>query len=221
MLRAALSARADECTIGAPHQPLPPGRASDAARITVACTVQVDERSKVICALFHDISDGQGFGALVASEALRAFTEQFHTELLSTVNLKMFQGFGGQFNGIVRGCVQPVLAEVGAHKWCTLAVLIANGAVVHATERVDEVAVVANVQPLLTATSALLESRAAFITLDAAKWRIFIAAIGESAQLVVVGKAKTAETKAAPAVQKAVDLLGQVYALLENISGAE
>ncbi len=41
---------------------------------TVGVSVQTHVHARVTCALFHDLSDGQDFGKLIATEILSAFT---------------------------------------------------------------------------------------------------------------------------------------------------
>lgn len=80
--------------------------------ITVAVSVVEDSRTKLICALFHDLVDGPHFGKIVATSILRSFAETFaEVSFSSTINVSMFSGFAGKMFDAISSSNRGVLLQ--------------------------------------------------------------------------------------------------------------
>ncbi len=81
----------------------------------VAVSIVTNERAKVFCAMFFDISDGPAFGALIAREILTAFVDEYAQPggdigTFGGHNLKDFHGFHFKIPLVIRDSVKHILA---------------------------------------------------------------------------------------------------------------
>ena len=131
--------------------------------------------AKVFCALFHDKEDSSDFGKLLASQILAgravsnsyqsltvsftAFVEEYSGDLNSMGhNLKDFHDFHFKISEVIRHSVRPILAKLQQHRGIQLALLVNDDSTTHATAEVDQLAVLANLQALLSVTTDMMAS---------------------------------------------------------------
>jgi hypothetical protein len=114
-------------------------------------TIVTNDTAKIFCVLFYDREDGVIFGRLICSEILKAFTQEYSSDLTQFGrNLKDFHGFHRKINNVVRLSAKPILlrleAQVGIRK-----VLLINNRVVIDTpnSRIDQLSALANISYLV------------------------------------------------------------------------
>lgn len=69
----------------------------------------------LLCAVFHDSTDGEAVGRVLAGRLVRAFAAEYGSKV-EAVHLahvggveEEFRAFGGRLRGMIDGCVGPVM----------------------------------------------------------------------------------------------------------------
>ena len=76
----------------------------------VGVALHVHPQTKVTCAVFHQVQDGEDFGRLMARELLQAFAATYRSLLSTPVpRSDMFSAFTSKISGIIAACIRPVL----------------------------------------------------------------------------------------------------------------
>lgn len=122
-------------------------------------TVVASEGKAVLCVLFHDASDGEAFGRLVATEILAAFLRNYQHDLRTIgLNQHAFQDFQFELGAVIRGAAgRPVLGALQRNRAVVLALLVRedarDSAIAYTTAEVDQFGVLANLKPLISAAT--------------------------------------------------------------------
>jgi len=115
----------------------------------IAVSIATDTKYKVSCSLFYEKTDGAEFGRLLASEILRAFVEEYAAQLAQiSANLKDFSGFNQRISEAIRHAIRPALSLLVSKRGINMALVVSGDAILHATQEVDRVGVVANLESL-------------------------------------------------------------------------
>lgn len=75
----------------------------------------------LLCAVFHDSTDGEAVGRVLAGRLVRAFAAEYGSKV-EAVHLahvggveEEFRAFGGRLRGMIDGCVGPVMRHLDRH----------------------------------------------------------------------------------------------------------
>ena len=82
----------------------------------VGVALHVHPQSRVTCAVFHQVQDGEDFGRLMARELLQAFAATYRSLLSTPVpRSDMFSAFTSKISGIIAAAIRPVLDALAVH----------------------------------------------------------------------------------------------------------
>ena len=134
---------------------------------TLAVSIIGNEVKSVFCVTFYDISDGEEFGSLMASEVLKTFLNMYQSELTKSggLNPNLFQDFQFNLGGIIRDASKPVLDDLSRNRAVAKVLLVkedprvGDSAIIHATGEVDQFGVLANLKPLASTATDIMALR--------------------------------------------------------------
>jgi len=88
---------------------------------------------------------------VVSGELVSSFVEAHKgTNFARTLNVAVFRGFQSRIQEAIRAGVRPILANLHQQRGVIAALVVADDAVVYSTAQVDQLAVLANLQVVLT-----------------------------------------------------------------------
>jgi len=160
-----------------------------------------DDKTKVVCIVFHSREDGRELGRLIASSLLRTFVHYFSEtvpDFNQTQNLKTFQTFNSRVMEAIRGASRSIVRSLSLHPGVIKVVLVQNDTIACSTAAVDELALVANLQSLLTRcvdAMALTHDVANELVLEGSDIRTFVTRIPDYDGSLVVTSKKSAEVE--------------------------
>jgi len=189
----------------------------------VAMSIVDDVRTKLICTLFHDLQDGPDFGKLIANEILRTFMEKFADVSFSgTLNVTTFSGFSTRLLEAIHNSVRAIAQQLQLARGVTNALVIYDDgtAIIHNHEE-DQLGVVANLQPLITFSTDIMQAKKdkpKVITLEMSNRIVFVHRVGGEASLVTVCRKSTKPAGYRSAIDLAVSMLDRVFILTRALS---
>lgn len=113
----------------------------------------------LLCALFHDVSDGREFGNVVSRELLQAFIQMYAGQTGKVSQHTDFDSFNSRVSEIIRGSAQPVLNSLSSHRGVEMAALMRELVVVASTADIDRVSVQGNTVGLVNAAAAVMATQ--------------------------------------------------------------
>jgi len=191
------------------------------ALTNVGVAIQINSGSRLVCAVFHDIADGEDFGKLLAGELLSAFIAQYDQQLEEkNVSPDTFADFGMKIAEIVRSSVRPVLDNLQQQKGIECCVLTSSDTLLHSTAAdIDKLSLLANHQALLGAATDLMATKndvSLSVTLKGARSTIIMRRI-ERCSLVVLYNNNVNTVRCDNEINKSARLLQRILNMLSNL----
>jgi hypothetical protein len=100
--------------------------------ITVISQPLTPAQDQLRCVAFHDTSDGELYGRLIATELLHAFTEE-HSERLASLSLAntdgvedLFKAFNSRVRFAMQSVVRPLMLQLNRERGVLRALLLRN-----------------------------------------------------------------------------------------------
>jgi len=191
----------------------------------VAISIVDDTRTKVICALFHEREDGADFGQLIAAQILRSFLDTFSDVSFSgTLNVATFSSFNSKVFDAINSSVKSVVQQLQSQRGINGALVVFDdGTAVMPAQEEDQLGIVANLQPILTLSTDIMQARSKetpqVIQLEMSRQVIYVlrSATGE-ASLVAICRKSVNPSVYMPAIEKAAATLDKVFALARSLS---
>jgi len=192
----------------------------------VAVSIVDDTKSKLICTLFHESSDGSDFGHLIASQILRSFVENFPEQSFTgTLNVASFGGFVSKLFDAIQNSVRSIVQNLQSNRGVQSALVVFDDGLAvlpPQAQEEDQLGLVANLQPLITLSADIMmakKDRTESIQLELSeRYVVFIHRVTEGASLVSICRKSIKASTFMPAVTKAVHMLDQVLALSRSLS---
>jgi len=164
----------------------------------VAISLVDDPKSKLLCTLFHEATDGSDFGHLIASQILRSFSETFaETSFTGTVNVAMFSGFVSKLFDAIQNSVRSIVQNLQSNRGIQSALVVFDDGTAVLPPQVqeeDQLGLVANLQPLITLSSDIMmakKDRTESIQLELSeRYLVFVHRVTDGASLVAICRKK-------------------------------
>ncbi|TDH66341.1 uncharacterized protein CCR75_002734 [Bremia lactucae] len=178
----------------------------------VAVTVVTNDKHKVFCAMFHDTTDSARLSAFIAQELLAAFIVQ-HGDELGNVghNLRDFHRFQYRIRSVILQQQRGILK----------AMLVIDGAMTCATQDVDPIGVLANLQALVNSAFDMMsfsgDGVSSMTIQNGRNSCIHVSVVEGSDALVVVYKQGAQASKNTAAIMESVRALRYVCALARTL----
>lgn len=185
---------------------------------SVSVSICESTTHKVRCALFYDSSEGQDFGAVIARELLQEFIGTYGQQGKIS-NLTDFSGFNVKVSETIRNSVRPVLEDLQLERGINMCMLTSGEQIVHATDEVDRISVLANVQALMGMAQDVMAQKQDVpqqMTFRGARTTIHLVRLRES-NLVVVSKNSISPELCQRSIDKAAKLLLKVISMASNL----
>jgi len=190
---------------------------------TVSISIVEDPKTKLICTLIHEISDGEHFGQIIASQILRSFLDTFNDVSFSsgTVNVSMFSVFSSKILDAISQSIIVILQDVQRNKGVQSALLIYDdGTAKTPMQEEDQFGFVANLQPIITISTDIMlakKDRPKFLSLEMQSRVVIIHKVRDASLVCVCRKSKSPSVYM-PAIEHARCLLENVMALSHALS---
>jgi len=187
-----------------------------------AVSIVDDGKTKLVCTLFHDITDGASFGKVVASSILRSFLEAYSDHGFSgTVNTAAFTGFNSKIFEAITSSTKTILQQLQTQRGITSCLLVyEDGTSEMPVQEEDQLAIVANLQPLLTIGNDIMlqkKQRTKEIVMEMSKHTVVVNRLSE-ASLVCICRKNVSPRVYTPNIQRAVAMLENVFSLSHALS---
>jgi len=191
---------------------------------SIALSVEVDSRSKLLCTLFYDIDDGAQLGKIIAGSILRSFLATFSGQDWSRVaNVSVFSTFGGKLYDAITSSVLTILQQLQGIRGINNSLVVFDDPGVPAVTPIqeeDQLGIVANLGPLLTVSTDLMaerHDRPKYISVEMGGKMVNIIKV-TNACLVLLCRKNVNPSVYGPAIDKATLLLERVFALSKNFA---
>lgn len=173
----------------------------------VAITILTDAMSGLVCAVFHDVSDGYEFGKILASQILIRFEREYGRNPSST-NPQQYEPFHSKIPDVLRGMVHPILEILKRHRGIRHASLITSGNVLSSTN--SDLSISANLRILISHSTDLMNSaldHPQTLRIEGDTVNIQIIHVEHLTHLVVVSLKNADQKKVDTVVNQASDLI--------------
>jgi len=187
-----------------------------------AVSIVDDTKTKLVCTLFHDITDGCDFGKVIGVSILRTFLEVFADFVFTgSVNTSAFTSFNSKIYEAITNSTKNILQQLQAKRGLTSCILVYDdGSSEMPVQEDDQLAIVANLQPLLTVSNDIMllrKERSKEIIMEMSKHTIVISKLSEGS-LVCVCRKNVSPKVYALHIQKAISMLENVFSLSQALS---
>jgi hypothetical protein len=189
----------------------------------IAVSIVDDARTKLICTLFHDLTDGADFGKIIATSILRSFLETFpDVNFSGAPNVATFNAFGNRIFDAINNSVKSILQQLQTSKGVSSAIVLSDNysESVVATSEEDPLGMVANLAPILSSSQSLfshLKQQPKVISLEMSRQVVFVHKI-EDHFLVTICKKNVNPPIYIPAIEKSILLLEKVFTLAKDLA---
>lgn len=175
-----------------------------------------------------DKADGQIFAKLLANETLRLFTVRFGQEIDKRVlSVGAYAAFSGDIAEAVRNSVRPVLDDLATNRGVVLALLTTSQGnnVLHSTQDVDKISVLAHHSRLLDVASDLLSSNDKIdhhcgLSLKNGKTTLMLYRIERCSLAVVLKNKIGTQEECMKHLEESVILVRKLLTLASNLTGS-
>jgi len=120
----------------------------------VAVTVIVDDESQLICSIFHDVSDGQEFGLLVAQQVVSKFIHEFGRKFTIS-DVPKYKNLTTKMPELFKNAVNPLLTKLSKVRGIKSAYLIVGSQSANFTSTTTDLSMTANLRVLTSACTDL------------------------------------------------------------------
>ncbi|KAL6041759.1 Saccharopine dehydrogenase [Balamuthia mandrillaris] len=192
----------------------------------IALSVVQNQKSGLSCALFHEKEDGPEFGKIIAGAILSSFLREFPDETWNGINIRpqKFTGFTNKIVDAINNSTQTILQQLKQKRGLLNALLVFDEGrhPITAGKLEDHVAVVANLQALLTFSSELMAAKQdapQVVTLDMSKQVVYLYRLRANASLVCICRKSVRREAYLEHIHLAATLVEQVFTLQRNLTG--
>jgi len=124
----------------------------------VAISMVKSDKDSVYCILFHDIDDGAPLGNIIANQILRSFLDLHRGKLRGVTNVAQFESFSAKLPDVIKGVFFIICTKLRSERGIHGVILLsADGEAITSGNWDDELAIIANIQSLLSASQELME----------------------------------------------------------------
>jgi predicted regulator of Ras-like GTPase activity (Roadblock/LC7/MglB family) len=135
------------------------------------------------------------------------------------LNVSKFSNFSGKLYEAISGATSAILQDLQSVRGITNALVVcSDGTQVTAGSEEDQLAIVANLQPVTTIAHDIMaakKDRAKLITIAMSRQNVFVLVLGDQALVTICRKKAGSELMAE--IKKSGRLISQVYALADSL----
>mmetsp|Transcript_27130 Transcript_27130/g.68146 ORF Transcript_27130/g.68146 Transcript_27130/m.68146 type:complete len:260 (-) Transcript_27130:70-849(-) len=194
--------------------------------------VQDEHETDIVCALFHDVTDGEALGRLIATQLLAHFLDEYSAEDLNSPAAQHgdFGGFVSKIPDAIRQSITSILLSLSEVPLVRRAAIVYEDSRTHTVDGFEEteIGLAANLQAVLTFATEIMskvKDRPQAITLQLTKNKIvYLHPLGRGSLVTICRQPTPYPTtgfvpSAQEDLQEHVDLLKRAFQLIANLSG--